>query len=363
MFRERVPLSGVSRAILSFLSTLLIILTAPSIFVIPAEAVLFRPYSYQRALENQRFAERFPALLASAIVGGDVPALEGNQQIEYFDREQLAALLGGVFPPAWVRSQTDSLLQGAGDYINFQRSDLALQVDLREVKNRLSGPDGAQIANQMVNTWPECSVEDAARIMAQAVAGQLGGIPVCRPPEVLRPAFEQVVHLSLQGMAAALPDVLDLGSPLTNETVLPGVSGPLVPNWYGIFRAYAILRWLFRLLPVIALAVLLWIVLLTIRSLPDLLHSAGSPLLTAGLVGLGLALLLTVATNPLLAGLFSNAFPLMPEAFGSVLAGVLREVLNRHTLWSGFIALAVAGVGLILVIAGRAFEPQSDIDV
>lgn len=197
MFREREPLSGVSRAVLSFLTTLLIILTVPSFFVIPAEAILFRPYSYQRALENQRFAERFPELLAEAIISDDIPALEGNPQIAYFDRGQLAALLEGVFPPVWVARQTDSILQGAGDYINFQRSDLELQVDMREVKNRLNGPNGAAIAREVVNTWPECSEEQVGRIVELAVNGNLNTIPVCRPPEALRPAFEEAVMLSL----------------------------------------------------------------------------------------------------------------------------------------------------------------------
>jgi len=358
MFREREPLSGVSRAVLSFLTTLLIILTVPSLFVIPAEAILFRPYSYQRALENQRFAERFPTLLAGAIINDDIPALEGNPQIAYFDRGQLAALLEGVFPPEWITRQTDGILQGAGDYVNFQRSDLALQVDMREVKDRLNGPEGAAIARQVVDTWPECSGEQLGQIMERALSGELSGIPVCRPPDTLRPAFEQVVALSLQIMANTLPDVVDLGSPLTNETVLAGVSGPLVPNWYGVFRAYAILRWLFRLLPVIALAVLLWIVLLTIRSLPDLFHAAGSPLLTAGLVGLGIGAVLLLVVNPLLARLVGNAFPLLPEVFRGVLTDVMHEVTNRQVIWSMFAALAVAGSGLALLIGSRIAEDE-----
>lgn len=159
-------------------------------------------------------------------------------------------------------------------------------------------------------------------------------------------------------MAGSLPDVVDLGSPLTNETVLPGVSGPLVPNWYGVFRAYAILRWLFRLLPVIALAVLLWIVLLTIRSLPDLFHAAGSPLLTAGLVGLGIGAVLLFIINPLMARFIGNAFPLLPEAFRGVLSDAIHEVANRQVIWSIFTALAVAGSGLALLIGSRITDDE-----
>lgn len=359
MLREREPLSGVSRAVLSFLTTLLIILTVPSLFVIPAEAILFRPYSYQRALDNQQFAQHFPTLLAGAIINDDIPALEGNPQIAFFDRGQLGALLEGIFPPEWTSRQTDSLLQGAGDYINFQRSDLVLAVDMREVKSRLSGPEGDTIARQVMDTWPDCSEEQIGRIMELALSGELSSIPVCRPPEALRPAFEQAVRLSLQLMANTLPDEVDLGSPLTNETVLPGVSGPLVPNWYGVFRAYAILRWLFRLLPVVALAVLLWIVLLTIRSLPDLFHSAGSPLLTAGLVGLGIGAVLLFVVNPLLARLIGNAFPLLPDAFRGVLSGAVQEVTNRQVIWSMFTALAVTGTGLALLIGSRVTDDGS----
>lgn len=365
MLRERVPITGVSRAVLSFLSTLLIILTVPSIFVIPAEAVIFRPYSYERALENQQFAAQFPERLAEALLSGDISSAPGSQemQITYFDRAQLTALLAGIFPEAWIEEQTSGVLRGAGDTINFQRSELIMQIDLREVKTRIDGPQGAEIARGTVDSWPECSQEDVGKIMQLAASGALQGIPICRPPDALRPVFEQVIHATLRATAGALPDMLDLGSPLTNETVLPGVSGPLVPNWYGIFRAYAVLRWLFRLLPVMALAVLLWIVLLTIRSLPDLLHGAGTPLITAGLVGLGVALVLALLLNPLAARLFSNAFPLLPGSFRGVLSSVFHEVANRAAVWSAFIALAVAGTGLALVIGGRALERDEDSDV
>lgn len=365
MRRDQEPIRGVSRAVLSFLSSLLIILTVPSVFVIPAEAILFRPYSYERALANQNFAARFPDLLAEALIGGDISTTQGGQelQIAYFDRAQLAALLAGIFPQDWIEEQTSGILRGVGDYVNFQRSDLIMQVDLRAVKERISGPQGAEIARSTVASWPECSQEDVGKIMGLAASGGLQGIPICRPPDALRPVFEQVVHATMRVTAAALPDVLDLGSPLTNETVLPGVSGPLVPNWYGIFRAYAILRWLFRLLPVLALAALLWIVLLTIRSLPDLLRSAGTPMITAGLVSLGIALVLALLLNPLAARLLSNAFPLLPDAFRGLLAGVFQEVTNRAAMWSAFLALAVSGLGFALVIGGRALEPEELADV
>lgn len=355
----REPISSVSRAVLNFLSILLIVFTVPAIFVLPAEGVLFQPSSYARALDNLNFYDRFPSLLAQALIEAHaLPAAPGLGQnsISYLTQEDYTRFFAMLFPKDWLRAQSESVLQNFGDFINFRRNDLTLPVDLRPVKERLSGDVGRQIADRMINTWPDCSLEDAGKIVGLMLSGQLQGIPICRPPQMAQPAFTALVQGSLQTLGSGLPDQFDLAGPLTSDQPQPGINQVIVPGWWTAFRWYTILRWLFRLTPVFALAVLLWMILLTVRSLPDLLAGTGQPLLTAGMVAFVLALLIGLVLNPILARVISNALTLVPAAFRGVLVGVFMDVGTRFAIWSAFSALVVTVVGVILLFSPRFLE-------
>jgi hypothetical protein len=354
MSSGRNSLSSISRASLSALSIVLIVLSIPAIAMLPSEAVLFQPYSYQRALQNQNFYQRFPDLLAQSMLQNNTQANSSainSQELSYLNQDSLSQILASIFTPEWVQTQVDGVIQNFWDFFNFQRNDLSLQIDMHDVKARLLGAEGTAIAHQVVESWPNCTAEDIGKIMSQVLSGQLQGVPVCRPPDAVRPAFEQIVQASLSTLAGSMPDQIDLSGPLTGESAAPGT-----PPWWQVFQWYTILRWLFRLTPVFALFTLLWMVLLTIRSLPDLLHGSGQPLFIAGLMGVVLALVGLFIVNPLLAPLVGNTVPLLPEPFHSVLANLFLEVGNRFSIWCGYSSMIVLFIGLVLLVLVRNFE-------
>jgi hypothetical protein len=350
----RNSLSSISRATLSALSIALIVLSIPAMAMLPSEAVLFQPYSYQRALKNQNFYQHFPDLLAQSILQNKTQANStgiNSQEISYLNQDRLSQILSSIFNSEWVQAQTDGIIQNFWDYFNFQRNDLSLQIDTRDIKARLSGAEGTAIAHQIVQSWPDCTAEDIGKIMGQVISGQLQGVPVCRPPEAVRPAFEQIVQASLSTLAGSMPDQIDLSGSLKGESALPGGA-----PWWQVFQWYTIFRWLLRLTPVFALFILLWMVLLAIRSLPDLLHGTGQPLFIAGLMGVVLALVGLFIVNPLLAPLVGNAIPLLPEAFRSVVINLFLEVGNRFSIWCGYSSLIVLCIGLALLVLVGNFE-------
>lgn len=360
MFRSREPLSGASRAALSFLTVALIIFTIPSIFVLPAELVLFQPYSYKRALIDQRFYDRFPDILSRALIEAHaLPSSPGldQQALSYLSQDDYSRFFGMIFPRDWLQTQAETIIQNFWDFMNFKRGDLSLPLDLRLVKERLSGDQGAAISQQIVDKWPDCTADMLGRVVGLLLQGQLQGVPICRPPDMVRPAFENLVTSSLHTLAAGMPETFDLAGPLTG-----GQSGssPLVPSFWTIYRVYTVLRWLFRFMPVFALAILVWMVLISWRSLPDLLLWSGQPLLTAGLVSLFLALISFLFLNPLAARLFSNSVSLLPGAFREPLANLLLEVANRSAAWSVLAAFSVVVVSLLLLVLSRVFEQQAD---
>ena len=222
-------ISPVSRAIVNFLSILLIIFMVPAIFVLPSEGVLFQPYSYQRALDNLQFYDRFPALLTKALVEAhalpSAPGI-GQQAVSYLGQKDYTQFFTILFPKDWLQPQAETLLQNFGDFINFRRNDLNLTVDLRPVKARLGGEVGQQIAGQIITSWPDCSLEDAGKVIGLMLSGQLQGIPICKPPQMAMPVFSQLVNGSLQTIAQGVARPARFGGSSHQRPAAAGLERP-----------------------------------------------------------------------------------------------------------------------------------------
>lgn len=355
MKRESYNLPGVSRALLSFLSLVFILAGVPALSLLPAELILFRAASYERALRNQQFAENFPRLLAESFTGEEqrlaLPGVDPRASA-YLSSDRYTDIFAQLFPAAWVEGQSSAVLQGAMNTLNFQDDTLNLPLDFTEVKARLSGAESEEIALTIIQSWPQCSGEDAARIAAELLSGTLQGFPICRPPDAVLPLVIEGLQAGLRGTAAILPDQMDLAEPLQSGDTVIG------RNYWRFYQVYTILRWLHRITPVISLAVLAWIILLSIRSLPDLLTWSGQPVMMAGLIAAGLGILMALFGNSLLGSAVTAGIPVIPDPFKQVVRDTIVEVGNRLAVWQIFAGLAASAVGVILLISARFFEDE-----
>ncbi len=114
-----------------------------------------------------------------------------------------------------------------------------------------------------------------------------------------------------------------------------------------VFAGYTALRWTGRVLPWIALALLVALIALTAVSWRKAFTYTGLPLLAAGALGVITVLLLwglnNYVTDTLVKGMTGVSDDML-KAF--VLA--FQQVFLVFLTWSGVLAVIVAGVGLVM---------------
>jgi hypothetical protein len=117
-------------------------------------------------------------------------------------------------------------------------------------------------------------------------------------------------------------------------------------TWVKVFAGYTALRWTVRILPWVALALLVMLIALTAVSWRKVFTYTGLPLLTAGALGVITALLLwglnNYGTDTLIKGMTGVSDDML-RAF--VLA--FQQVFLSFLTWSGVLAVIIAGIGLV----------------
>lgn len=314
------------RKLIAWLSAIgLVIFLIPALLVPPVELILFRADSYQRALEAGGFYQALPGWVAGQMMGA------GN----VLGASQVQSATQAVLLKDEIKQQVDGAIQQVMDYLNFKSDRLDAQMDFSAAKARL-GQQQKALAQQIVSSWPDCSVQQLAGLALALASGQQPkeGL-LCNPPEALRPAMVGLVGVSLQAFSAALPDQISL-------MAQPGAN-LLAQQVEAVYPAYRVGRTLMRLTPLAVLVLLLWLVLATLRSPRDMLAFSGTPLVLSGA---------TVAVLAL-AGLIFAATLKMESGLTGLMEQALLLVGSRFGVWSLALGLAAAALGVTLTLVGR----------
>jgi hypothetical protein len=323
------------QTLLTLCGLFLAVLLPFSTVVIAVETVLFQPEPLLEALEQNNFYHDYPMLmLAFSSAGGDLmsPGL-GTWLSQNMAQGGVVSALGFIFPEPWVRDQTEQNIQKFYAYANFNSSSLDIGLDLTPVKLRLTGGTGRSLIENTLNAWPACTLEDAVAIAGPLLKGQVAGLPHCKPPDELMPAYLNILQLGMDTVAAGLPNRIRL---LPVQTTLAG----------GI---YAILRWALRIAPLAFLLILLVSFFLLGWSIRAMLSWIGLPLYAGGL--------LAVIFAGLAGGFAAWALPLPlttlppPVALLAGFAiGVFLVVWREFLLTWAIISALIAFLGLFFIL-------------
>ncbi len=344
---------------------LFLLATPLAFYAETAERLLFQPGVYTEALQALNFYNRFPALIAGRVSqnAGSLPGTQNGvpgdnpntgEELQYLGSSDYEAILASLFPPEWLKPQTESVIDQLFNFLNFQSPALSLKVSMIDVKARLQGQQGAEIALRIIKSWPPCTVSQLLEFAGLGISGKLQGMPVCQPPEALLPIVTPFVQAGLNGVASQIPDQVDLAGLLMrgqNGFILSetpaagvGVAALSLRQWYAVFR------WSLRLsplLPVIFLVLFTWI---AVRDGRGLFTWWGGAFLGAGLLAalssLAAGALLFDLMHSILQALWINPAPALFQ-FSNEMA---RYVILRYTQWVGLegVILLVAG-GIILI--------------
>jgi hypothetical protein len=348
------------------LTALILVLT---LFSLPAESYLFTAAPYQQALKSEGVYRRLPDRLASLAASGgglDLPWANGLNVFQYFNHDQYRELFSMYLPEEWVQAQADGVLERSWDFANLKSDHLSLPLDLTTPKSRLAGIEGAQTAKLIVSSWPDCSLDDIAKIGIDIASGTSQNVPLCNPPQEMRPAFENTIGLTLQVFASAVPDSVDLVT-LAATGKATGVDPDQRPDLAATdaYRFYRLGRAFLRVLPLIFLGLLIGLAVLTAMgparktsAARDVFSWLAQPLVIGGIAGLVSAIILAVSMNLIAeqmifqliagAGQFGMAAAASAQESGMItdLARVLGTVGNRYLMFVSLLGVVTTAIGI-----------------
>jgi hypothetical protein len=351
-----------------------VLAAATTSLLLGARATFFSPETYKDALSENQIYERLAGVIARELVhsaqynpceqnpdlceGEDTA--EGEEDgppayIENLDAETWETIITTLAPPGWLKTQVDSFIDQA---FNLKHVDKPIEISLVELKERIAGPEGRQVIEQVIAVQPPCT---AAQMESMVVDGSQGepvdAMLTCRPPDELMDEMMPSVRAELQQAAAEIPDVARIPHPLQ------GVKAQNAPmnGFMSPARAVDVFRWS-PLLAMCPALLLLFAAVFGARSLPSLLKWWGWPLLLTGIIGLGLALgyyPLRRMTANLVVGNASAAFT---QESMQLILDVFHSVTERFTAYSLITsgALVVTGAGLLITTLVQGRLPSSD---
>ena len=340
-------LSPARRILALVCAVALVIVTVPSLFVPPAEFILFQPAPYQQQLAKQNIYNLLPYWLAAITVTNGGAA--GQNALALMSKDALQSVYVQVLSPAWAKTQMDGLITQLWDYLNFKTTQLTLVVDLRELKSRLSagGPDS--VGGQILRSWPACNLDQLVKLGVVLASGLLNGsipsdMPLCRPPDNMMPVADQLMQSAFSTFAATIPDRVDL---VDYFKALPNFDQQQA-TLAKIYTGYTIARWMGRFLPWVALFLLLAVIALSAVSWRTAFTYTGLPLLMAGILGILTALVLWILTSRVVDTLVKGMTSVSDEM---LMAGTLafQQVFMLFLIWAAVLAIIVAGIGLVAV--------------
>ena len=349
-------LSPTRRTLALICAVALVIVAVPSLFVLPAEEILFQPAPYQQQLANQNIYSRLPSWLAAITVPSGTTA-EQNA-LALMGKNALQSLYAQALSPEWAKSQVDGLITQLLDYLNFKTTPLTLIVDLRPLKARLSegGPDS--IGGRILRSWPACDLDQLLKMSDTLTNGLVNGeipqdMPLCRPPENLLPMSDKLMQAAFTAFADTIPGQVDL---VDFFKANPNFDQHQA-TWVKVFAGYTALRWTGRILPWIALALLVMLIALSAVSWRKTFTYTGLPLFAAGILGVITVVLLwalgSYVTDTLVKGMTTVSDDML-KAF--VLA--FQQVFSSFLVWSGVLAVILAAIGLVAFGLPRLIRQQ-----
>lgn len=261
-----------------------------------------------------------------------------------------------LIPPDWLNQQGDKAVDDVYDFLETgQPSQVSTtEVDLRPVLQRLRAEPGRHLIEATLTSLPPCTDPQPAFDLTRL------DIPDCRPTQIPVAEVTDWVH-------TAVIQTLDANTQLIDEEAIIRVplltAESLSPEaWQNLQRAHRLFilaqnwAWLLWLPPLFCLLLLL---LLVIRSLGQLGHWWGWPLLITGGLSLFIAALLPAVT-------LAQIRLALPNNLGALQSGTNRIVQELAdtliALWLDQVYLQaglILGAGVILVGIGFLFHGRS----
>jgi hypothetical protein len=117
-------------------------------------------------------------------------------------------IVATILPSGWLEKQAAGAIRAwLLWFVAGQVGAPEIRIDLRQIKDRLQGPPGQQVALEVINAIPACAANQQPQL-------SLTQLPECIPAVFDREVVAERVAATLSDVAAQMPNQYDIGSRL-----------------------------------------------------------------------------------------------------------------------------------------------------
>ena len=328
--------------VLAFLlSVLLIPVILISLFTFPIELIVFEPANYYPVIQEQVYKEEFSPL-ASNIIASQLFYSSGINDVESIKyQEKLSMVIADYLPAEWLDDIAVKVVDKTFDYFNFQTSSSAIEVDIQDLKNAII-TDSASIAGDYLLSLENCT-EKENDFYSGKESIDLTTFAICKPSSENMNRVSKALDGFIQDETNQLPAKINV----------LGIIPAQMISGEQFFYYYSISRWGFRLLPFLAIIMLIVIAQL-LKNNKKLMRKWIGLLLAVLPAALLLCLIvLLIGFDQFIGLLFKQYFSNLIPGFSRILIWIIQSVGKKVILWVSGIAVVEALFGLILMLFAR----------
>jgi hypothetical protein len=336
--------------ILAFILSLLIVIPLLlSFFTFPIELVLLNNQSYKLILENEKNSSIYPGIISEVLTSELFREIPLNQFPTILsNRESFKFVLEKYVPSDWASSVFTDLTRNVLDYLNFRIPDTSLKLEIVYLKTTLIQKSNA-LALDYISTLPTCSVTSMnTEISTNQDKANVFQLPPCKPDEKGMQAATNLTAIFIEDLINRLPATVLISGALPYDKTVAG----------NYFYFYSLGRWALRMLPILAIAILIVISLLLRPEKKIMLRWVGRLLIfISGLSLIGLVVLL-IGFDQFVALSINRFINGLVDGFGVILLGLIQKIGYLTLVWVIISVIIVFAFGLFLLLISKLFKPK-----
>ena len=317
---------------------------------------------YQQALEDVHIYQRLPETIAKQLAINLTPnPQDSDSQISLLvlNEQEWESILIELIDPVWLQSQSEEVLEQFFDILLHAPDPVhtPVEISVAEVKMSLTGPDGIQAFNQVLDAQPPCSINQLMGLVQIGLGMEnTTGSILCRPPDYILSELSPLVQSFLSSAVSQLPDQVQFYLPLAIiDSQIAGTASNTnlgeIPESIRILRqANSAISWS----PLLPMIMMLLVTVFAVRSLRDFMLWWGGTLLAAGLISLVLAVIMVPTANWALDSFIPldlSSYLSMPELLVQIgFADLSSELVNGLVMSMVIPAGVITTIGLALLL-------------
>jgi hypothetical protein len=272
---------------------------------------LLSPDFYQQALTQVNIYQRLPEALAAEIAGElnpDPGSSNSGLSFVVLSAQEWENILIDLIDPQWLQSQTDLVFDQVFDLLLISPDPIntPIEIEISDLKQKVSGPDGIQAINQIIEAQPPCSLDQLISLVQIGIGMEHSqGSILCRPPDYILSEINPLVESFLTQSVSQLPDYMQfyIPFPVPENDISGSLSTGSIPEYLQqLRRVNSVTSWS----PLLPLTFLILMTLVVVRTARDFMAWWGATLFTAGLT----SLIFSAFFIPLISWIFSTYSPL-----------------------------------------------------